>query len=402
MITRRRAALLAEVIAVVNANDPPEPELAKVPNRDQEHASVTPEFREKSTKAPFVVGMALQHADSYMHEDVSTLQLKYVTYARPSYSVDLEDTETGKETQPAAEDEERYDGKPAEEFPDWPYVISEAAAELATKYSFECTKRDQDVFDMYIKNDFTGEGIQEVIENQLTGINTAMAKRQLPADEVAFGLWIRLSAFAHWTQSQELGPWFMMADSQRLEDTVAMIGIAILATLNALDRAKLLMEHSPVKDLGLVLALLGDFICECLDQTMTIPYLSSNDREVCWPYKIVSYAKASGIEIKGVHDIEKKFVKRFDNEDEANHWKRKECVDRWGWGTKWRILCKEYGVRRSILHHGPPLGGKFFDITCCPAADRMKYHFEGKDPLDPQNPLVQLEWTDCEIYRTNM
>jgi hypothetical protein len=354
----------------------------------------------------FAVGMALQHADSYMHKEVSTLQLKYVTYAKPSYSVNLEDIETGKEIQPAAEDEKRYDGKAAEEFPDWPYVISEATAELVTKYSLESTKRNQDIFSMYVSNDFTGNGMQEVIENQLTGINTLMAKRRLPADELAVGLWVRLSAFAHWTQSQQLGPWFMMEDGQRWQDTVAMIGIAILATLNALDRAKLLMEHSPVKDLGLVLALLGDFICDCLDQTTTIPYLSSNTREVCWPYKIVSYAKASSIEIKGVHGIEGKFVQRFDNEDEANYWKRKECVDRWGWGTKvsnmssqitlpndlkWKIFGREYGRSHSIFYRGPSLGGNAFDITRWPAAERRKYHFEDKDPLEPRNPLVRLQ-----------
>ncbi|CAG5180767.1 uncharacterized protein ALTATR162_LOCUS9394, partial [Alternaria atra] len=302
----------------------------------------------------------------------------------PAYSVDPEDIETGKEIQPTAEEEKRYDGKPAEEFPDWPYVISEATAELVTKYSLESSKRNQDIFSMYVSNDFTGYGMQEVIENQLTGINALMAKRRLPADELAVGLWLRLSAFAHWTQSQQLGPWFMIDDGQRWQDTVAMIGIAILATLNALDRAKLLKEHSPVKDLGLVLALLGDFICDCLDQTTTIPYLSSNTREVCWPYKIVSYAKASSIEIKGVHGIEGKFVQRFDNEDEANYWKRKECVDRWGWGTKWRIFGREYGKQRSIFYRGPSLGGNTFDITCWPAAERRKYHFEDEDPLESE------------------
>ncbi|KAI2476711.1 hypothetical protein Ptr902_11695 [Pyrenophora tritici-repentis] len=388
MLTRKRALVEA------NANDSREPKLAKRPNRDQDNASVLPEFREKSTEPPFIGGS--------VHE-VSTLQLKYVTYAKPSYAkpsyakpsyakpsyakpsydVNLEDIETGKEIRLAAEDEKRYDGKPAEKFPDWPYVISEAAAELVTKYSLESTKRNQDNFSMYVSNDFTGNGMQEVIENQLTGINTLMAKRRLPADELAVGLWVRLSAFAHWTQSQQLGPWVMMEDSQRWRDTVAMIGIAILATLNALDRAKLLMKHSPVKDLGLVLALLGDFICDCLDQTTTIPYLSSNTREVCWPYKIVSYAKASSIEIKGIYGIEGKFVQRFDNEDKANYWKRKECVDRWGWGTKWRVLGKEYGRSRSIFYRGPSLGGNAFDITCWPAAERRKYHFEDKDPLEP-------------------
>ena len=132
--------------------------------------------------------MALQHADCYMHKEVSTLQLKYVTYAKPSYSVDPEGIETENDIQPAAEDEERYDGKPAEEYPDWPYVISEATAELVTKYSLESIKRDQDTFDMYVSNDFTGCGMQEVIENQLTAMNSLIIKRQFPANKLAVGL----------------------------------------------------------------------------------------------------------------------------------------------------------------------------------------------------------------------
>jgi hypothetical protein len=341
--------------------------------------------------------MALRHANTCMHKEVSTLHLKYITYSNPSYGVDPESIGTGEESQSTAEEEERYDGKPAEEFPDWPYVISEATAELVTEYSLEATKRNQDDFDMYVSNDFTGYGMQEVVENQLREINTLMLKRQLPADELAVGLWVRLSAFAHWTQLQQLDPWAMIDHAQRWEDTVALIGVAILATLNALDRAKLLKQHTPIKDLGLVLALLGDFICDCLDQTTTIPYLSSNDREVCWPYKIVSYAKANNIKIKGVHGIEEKFVRRFDNDDKANYWKRKECVDRWGWGTKvndisplmtlpndlkWRIFFRKYGRQRNIFTRGPLIGGNAFDITSWPAAERRKYNFENKDPLE--------------------
>lgn len=386
-INRTRKRALVEV----SPNESPEPKLAERPTRDQENAPVP------------IESVALQQTDPFSHKEVLTLQLKYVTYAKPPYSVDLEDEKTGKVTRKAARDKERYDGKPAGKFPKWLYVISQATAELVTKYSLESTKRDQDNFDMYLYNDFTGYGLQEVIENQLTAINSLMAKRDISAGELAVGLWVRLSAFAHWTQSQQLAPWFMMDDGQRWQDTVAMIGIAILATLNALDRAKLLMEHSPVRDLGLVLALLGDFICDCLDQATTVPYLSSNPREICWPYKIVSYAKASGIKIEGVRGIEERFVQRFDDVDEANYWKRKECVDRWGWGTKvgdilsqitlpndlkWRILCQAYGEPRHIFHSGPPLGGNYFDITRWPAAERKKYHFENKDPLEPGNSLL--------------
>lgn len=114
---------------------------------------------------------------------------------------------------------------------------------------------------------------------------------------------------------------------------MAMVGYATIATSNALECAGLLRKISPSKDLGFVLALLGDFSTKCFDVAGGIPWIPKRC-EVCWPYEIVHYAKKYGIAIHGVRETERRFVKQSDDEILATWWNRKPCVDRWGRSTK--------------------------------------------------------------------
>jgi hypothetical protein len=53
---------------------------------------------------------------------------------------------------------------------------------------------------MLVNDKFTGYGLQEVIENQLSAINSCIIKR--PGPKVV-ELWVRLSAFAHWAADRD-------------------------------------------------------------------------------------------------------------------------------------------------------------------------------------------------------
>lgn len=58
--------------------------------------------------------------------------------------------------------------KPAARFPDHTWVLSTKARQMNRKYNTQAQKQDQDKFRMYVYNDFTDYGLQEVIENQVS------------------------------------------------------------------------------------------------------------------------------------------------------------------------------------------------------------------------------------------
>ncbi|KAH8704500.1 hypothetical protein GQ44DRAFT_630308, partial [Phaeosphaeriaceae sp. PMI808] len=277
----------------------------------------------------------------------------------------------------------KYNHKPIADFPDWPFIISKEAEKILGDHHIAAAKRDQDIFSMHIFNDWTGYGLQEVIENQLSDFNKIMSVKGNQEPD-AVELWIRLSAFAHWTQEEQLGPWMGQDDGQRWSDTSAMIGIATLATLNALQRSRLLSNDSPIKDLGFVIALLGSFLNCCVGMTGDVPVMEGCDEMETWPWEVVQYAKNAGVEIRGVYDIEKEFVEEYDDEEEVGVWKTKEGVDRWGWKAKWKKFTAAHGNRGKV-------GGHNYDITKMSAKERKRAHFDGKDPLDPKDPMVRFE-----------
>ena len=253
------------------------------------------------------------------------------------HETESSDKQVKEKSKEVSQNPVNMDGHPAEQFPNHPWIMSRPVKKLVRKYFLQAMKRDPDQFGMYVYNDYAGYGLQEVIENQLVAINTLMNRKPLPP---AVDLWVQLSALAHWFSVVDLAPWMMIDDGERWKDTAAMIGIAIITVLNALERAELLGQDSPLKDLPFVLALLGRLSLELVSM-VGVPYIS-HQKEASWPYKIVQYIKKHGIQLEGVNRIEEKFVQKYNDEKEANVWKKKEAKDRWGWSTKVLIGSSAY------------------------------------------------------------
>jgi hypothetical protein len=188
-----------------------------------------------------------------------------------------------------------------------PFIMSEAAISILDKGLWELSKRDQDNFDMHFYTDFSGYGYQEVIENRFMEFNSIMNKRGGPN---AIDLWIQLSSFAQLVANDVPGWWGLHDDGPLWMSTVGLIGIATLTTLDALERAGLLRKDSPVKDIQLILALLGDFFYPLgYNITEEVPCVIEDDEEeACWPYIMVQYAKRNGIDIGGIPGIKEDFL----------------------------------------------------------------------------------------------
>ena len=58
--------------------------------------------------------------------------------------------------------------KPADEHPEHKWIATKAGFELLMKWMDELSNRDQDNFDVYIYNDYTGYGTMEVMENMVS------------------------------------------------------------------------------------------------------------------------------------------------------------------------------------------------------------------------------------------
>lgn len=166
---------------------------------------------------------------------------------------DVDSNEKPKSTSPTTQEDPNKSIPPP---PPNGFVISSPALTIFKNHKVAAIKRDQDLFCMHVFNDFTGYGLQEVIENQLNEFNVLMNEKEPDAIK----LWVQLSALAQWLMNQQLGPWMMQDDGARWSDTVFMIGVAALTTLNMVERSGLLdLKNARLRIWGSLLRYLANF-----------------------------------------------------------------------------------------------------------------------------------------------
>ena len=154
------------------------------------------------------------------------------------------------------------------EHPEWKWVITRKGLEVLFHLQEEADKRDQDIMGEDEDNDFTGYGFQEVVQNHVFGVlrlnfqavltNVQQLKaidKELKKKNPDIGkLWPLVEAFAHFLPG-DTPQWFWIDDGEQLEDTLRMIGIAVICTLKVLDKHDLLKANSTILDIPLVFGL---------------------------------------------------------------------------------------------------------------------------------------------------
>jgi hypothetical protein len=104
--------------------------------------------------------------------------VEYLTFARPWFDLkdeknededeDSEDEDTSDELDNRqTEDRKKYTDKPVEDHPGYKWVVSKKGKQLLENAALDFMKRDQDGYAMYIYNDWTPYGENEVIENMV-------------------------------------------------------------------------------------------------------------------------------------------------------------------------------------------------------------------------------------------
>ncbi|KAK7941337.1 uncharacterized protein PG986_013724 [Apiospora aurea] len=186
-----------------------------------------------------------------------------------------------------------------------------------------------------------------------------------------------VAAMAHWLMTTELGPWIGCDDGDRVNKTIKAIGTMFLTALNELDKAGLLKADSPIKDLGLVMAVylewpsdLGDYGFEDDDSGE----VDAEDAKPNWRTSVVTYAKKASIDLatSGVFAADE-LVTSLEEKDGASiaPLAGQAKADRWGWEK----------TLASLKKLSAKFGGKEYDITQWTRAERAKHAFNKKGPL---------------------
>ncbi|KAF2813464.1 uncharacterized protein BDZ99DRAFT_460703 [Mytilinidion resinicola] len=293
---------------------------------------------------------------------------------------DMDEEPDEEDMEQCIEENKKYSEATPEEVPEWPWVVTKMGNYLVNEYTDQAQRRDQDNFDMYVYNDFTGYGLQEVVENQLVAFHEEYTKK----DSDPHRVFVHMEAMAIWLFINELAPWVGLDDGDRLCATVDAIGRALLTALNALERADLLKPDSKVKNLPMVLSMFLSLASD-LDGTGAMERdMLGADKDQTWPHAVVAYARAHDIDLKGKGIYgSAETVDKFDDMG-MEDFKKKAGPDRWGFKTAFKAFTAHWAAPS-----GPKkktLGGEFFDIIKKSSAYRKKHAFDGKDPLDKMDP----------------
>ncbi|KAI1871409.1 uncharacterized protein JN550_004403 [Neoarthrinium moseri] len=260
--------------------------------------------------------------------------------------------------------------KPASDFPDQnKWIAMWETWTVICDYRRRATYTCPDFFGMYVYNDFNGYGLQELIENLLASLDEELKKKSHD-DKSLKHMWAMSAALIHWLLVEQLNPWMGLDDGERVQETVRLIGLSFLATLNEIDKASLLKKDSTIKDLGLVMSLylqwsngLGD-------------YGIDGEENIGWRKDVVAYAKKARVDLEanGCFGIGK-VVKLLDEEhDGIEPLPGAAKADRWGWKKTLTAYTKSYGKRGKI-------GGEQFNIMKMSRKERASHAFDKKDPL---------------------
>ncbi|KAF2815195.1 uncharacterized protein BDZ99DRAFT_459125 [Mytilinidion resinicola] len=294
-----------------------------------------------------------------------------------SESFDGESVEVGgaKEMERAQEESKRFLEKTPAEAPSWRWTVTNMANYLVNTYKDDAECRNPDNFGMYIYNDFAGYGLQEVIENQLVMFHEEFNKEDCDPHR----LFVYMEAMAIWLFTSDMSHWTGLNDGARVSATMDIIGRCLLTSLNALERADLLEPGSKVKNIPMVLSMFLDFADDGEGTTAMHFDMDGNENPQTWPYFVVAYVNAHGIDIegKGLYGIDS-IADGYDDEEMAIFEEHEPGPDRWGFSAAFEAFATHWEVHAGQSNK--------YDIIAMEPEERMEYAFDHQDPLDTMDP----------------
>jgi hypothetical protein len=178
-------------------------------------------------------------------------------------------------------------------------------------------------------------GMRQLNMGQLAEINKKITKGD------AFGVWAHLEALG--TVVPQLGEWYMNDDGEQLQETVKLIGCALINTLKTLKDKGMLNPESPVKNLALAVGWL-----------LEIDNVNPGDSEEDWTHAAILMVKKSGLTFEGrgaeMETTIKKYEEDLDEDDEDIE------PSKFDWKKDFANFKSRYSV-------GTKLGGTHYVLT---------------------------------------
>ncbi|KAL4905127.1 hypothetical protein BDW74DRAFT_153060 [Aspergillus multicolor] len=259
--------------------------------------------------------------------------------------------------------------KPAADYPEHPFTISEAGHNKFIDQIAHTNVREPDAFDMYVFNDFAGYGVWEVLQNLVLDFVEAKDnwKEQWAVCQALPFDWMTGAAMP-----------FTMLDADSVTSTFHLLGQMFLAMLATFESKDLLKPDSEVKNLGMVMAqylLLADELREYTS-------LDSGDDKgpdfSRFDHYILANAKKHSIKLQGPSKTDK-FVRAIEDDEDDNIELPRRPADPWKLAKAHKALAQEYGAISTVQKNG--MGGDSFDITSWTSARRKQHSFNKEDPL---------------------
>ncbi|KUJ07634.1 uncharacterized protein LY89DRAFT_742862 [Mollisia scopiformis] len=221
--------------------------------------------------------------------------------------------------------------------------VTQAGMKRSFEIREEVDKRDPDMHEMYIYNDFAGYGVIEVMENVLLEFNEIIFKKEISPIEK----WTIMEGLTTYLHIGDHMTWMMNDNSEAIEDVLNMMGIMFITALEMLHESKLIGGTSPLPDnVGIMTLLFLDFMSN-----------TCSDFDLDWLHEIVRAADKYGV-VLAIPEPKRIGVSQ-DQLDECGD----ECEER-------RMTA---GLTWKTKKQHP--GGDRYDITKMSKAEQARYKF---------------------------
>jgi len=159
--------------------------------RNSEEADNDVEDKAGAAPTKRVKGKSSTSIEVTSDENVEVVNdFEFVTFGRPYFDIraefrededfDSDDEDSCKEIKKQAQEEsDKYTDKLWKDFPEHKWAVSRKGKALLEGYALQSMKCDQDSFDMYIYNDWSSYGEQEIAENMVRMIFTLTNPRKI-------------------------------------------------------------------------------------------------------------------------------------------------------------------------------------------------------------------------------